>query len=118
MTATTKTVNYTDVQTAKMIAEYTANPSKATVEALAVAMGKTSRSIIAKLSREKVYVAPTRESKVTGGKPQSKDVIADAIGKVLNLTEPETEGLAKAPKTCLLKIFAALANSKPIDGND
>ena len=55
--ATTKTVkqeNYTAEQTAKMVADYVAAPVKATVDAIAAELGKTTRSVIAKLSREKV----------------------------------------------------------------
>ena len=111
--ATAKVANYTPEQTAKMVADYSATPSKATVEAIAAEMGKTVRSVIAKLSREKVYVAAERTTK-TGEKIVKKDETADAIGAVLNLTEAETESLTKANKTALAKIFAALAASKPV----
>jgi hypothetical protein len=40
--------------------------------------------------------------------------MADAIGAILRLSEAEIESLTKANKTCLSKIFEALANSKPI----
>lgn len=113
--ANAKTVNYTAEQTAKMVADYTANPTAETVANLAAEMGKTVRSIVAKLSREKVYIAKQYETK-KGEKPVKKDSMADAIGAVLKLTEAETDSLAKANKTALAKIFAALANSKPIDG--
>ena len=120
MTATTKTVkalNYTVAQTAQMVADYVAAPSSVTVEAIAAAFGKTARSVVAKLSKEGVYVAKVYVSK-TGEKPVKKDAHADAIGAVLSLTEAETESLTKANKTALVKIFAALASSKPIDGNE
>jgi hypothetical protein len=118
MTAkTVKTVNYTPEQTATMVAAYVAAPEKATVEALATTLGKTVRSIVAKLSKEGVYVAKAYVSK-TGEKPVKKDAHADAIGAVLRLTEAETESLTKANKTALVKIFAALASSKPLDGNE
>ena len=51
---TTKTVNYTPEQTAQMVADYQAGTS---VEMIAETFGKTVRSVVAKLSREKVYVA-------------------------------------------------------------
>lgn len=111
--AAAKIVNYTVEQTAEMIAEYVAAPNKETVEMLAVKMGKTVRSVIAKLSREKVYVAKVYETK-TGEKPVKKDSVADAIGSVLKMSESEIESLTKANKTALNKIFEALANSKPI----
>ena len=47
-----------------------------------------------------------------------KDAHADAIGAVLNLTENEIESLTKANKTALVKIFSALANSKPLENGE
>ena len=112
MTATTvKTVNYTPEQTEKMVADYSAG---VTVEAIALEMGKTVRSIVAKLSREKVYKAKEYKTK-TGEKVQKKDETADAIGAVLKMTEAEIESLTKANKTALVKIFTALANSVPMN---
>ena len=118
--ATTKTVkqeNYTAEQTAKMVADYVAAPVKATVDAIAAELGKTTRSVIAKLSREKVYVKAERVTK-TGEPIAKKDETADAIGAVLSLTEAEVTSLTKANKTALKKIFAALAASKPLDGDE
>lgn len=108
-----KIVNYTEVQTARMLGEYTATPTRETVEALAVEFGKSVRSIVAKLSREGVYQKAERTTK-TGEPIQKKDATADAIGAVLQLTEAETESLTKANKTALVKIFSALANSRPV----
>ena len=105
-----KAVNSTPEQTAKIIAEYQAGVA---VEQIAQAMGKTVRSIVAKLSREKVYVAKTYVSK-TGEKPVKKDVTADAIGAILRLSENDIESLTKANKSALKAIFDALANSKPL----
>ena len=109
-TTTTKAVNYTAEQTAKMVSDYTAG---VTTEQIALEMGKSVRSIVAKLSREKVYVAKTYTTK-TGETVAKKDAVADAIGAVLMLTEAETESLTKANKTALAKIFKALAESKPM----
>ena len=105
-----KAVNYTAEQTAKIIADYQAGVK---VEDIASAMGKTVRSIVAKLSREKVYVAQTYVSK-TGEKPVKKDVTADAIGAILRLSENDIDSLTKANKSALKAIFDALANSKPL----
>ena len=105
-----KAVNYTPEQTAKIIAEYQAGVA---VEQIAQAMGKTVRSIVAKLSREKVYVAKQYVTK-TGEKPVKKDVTADAIGAILRLSENDVESLTKANKSALKAIFDALANSKPL----
>ncbi len=105
-----KAVNYTPEQTAKIIADYQAGVA---VEQIASTMGKTVRSIVAKLSREKVYVAKQYVSK-TGEKPVKKDVTADAIGAILRLSENDIESLTKANKSALKAIFDALANSKPL----
>jgi hypothetical protein len=107
---TAKTVNYTPEQTLAIVADYQAG---VTVEQIAENLGKSVRSIVAKLSREKVYVAKTYVSK-TGEAVVKKDAVADAIGAVLNMTESEIESLTKANKTALAKIFSALANSKPM----
>ena len=110
MEKTSKTVNYTEAQTQKMVADYTAG---VTVETIASELGKTVRSVVAKLSREKVYKAKEYKTK-TGQPVVKKDAHADAIGAILKMTESEIESLTKANKTALEKIFSALANSKPI----
>ena len=97
---TTKAVNYTAEQTAKMVADYQAG---VTVETIAAEMGKTVRSIVAKLSREKVYKAKTYVSK-TGEAVVKKDSVADYIGEALGLSEADTESLTKANKTALKMI--------------
>lgn len=111
MAETSKTVNYTPEMTAVMVSLYV--DDKLTVEQIAEKIGKSVRSVVAKLSREKVYVAKQRTTK-TGEPVQHKAELANAIGAVLRLTEAESEGLANAPKTALQKIFSALANSKPL----
>ena len=112
MTATTaKTVNYTDEQTAMMVEQYVEAPTMETVEKLADTLGKTVKSIVAKLSREKVYI-PKVYVRKDGTKAEKKDETADAIGKILNLSENEVESLTKATRSTLQKLFAALA--KPV----
>jgi predicted DNA binding CopG/RHH family protein len=106
----TKMVNYTPEQTLQMIQDY---QSGITVEKIAENMGKTVRSVVAKLSREKVYKAKEYVSK-TGEKPVKKDIHAEMIGRILNLPENDVDSLTKANKNALKVIFEALANSKPI----
>jgi hypothetical protein len=105
-----KAVNYTPEQTAQVIADYTAG---ITVEQIAMAMGKSVRSIVAKLSREGVYQKKAYKTK-TGEAVVKKDAHADAIGAILRLPENDVESLTKANKSALKAIFDALANSKPI----
>jgi hypothetical protein len=105
-----KTVNYTPEQTAKIVADYA---SGVTVEMIAEGLGKTVRSVVAKLSREGVYQKKTYTTK-TGEKVVKKNEHADAIGAILRLSEADIESLTKANKSALRTIFEALANSKPI----
>lgn len=110
MEKTSKTVNYTPEQTAKMVADYTAGVS---VDQIAETLGKSVRSVVAKLSREGVY--KKKEYKTKTGEPVvKKDAHADAIGAILRLPENDIESLTKANKSALKAIFEALANSKPI----
>ena len=105
-----KVVNYTPEQTLKMVADYQAG---VTVEKIAEALGKTVRSVVAKLSREGVYQKKVYKTK-TGEAVVKKDAHADAIGAILRLPENDVESLTKANKSALKAIFDALANSKPI----
>ncbi len=97
---TAKAVNYTPEQTAKMVADYAEG---VTVETIAKELGKTVRSVVAKLSREKVYKAKEYKTK-TGETPVKKDAHADSIGEALGLTEANNESLTKANKVALAKI--------------
>lgn len=111
MTAKTeKAVNYTAEQTANMVQAYTANPTAETVDKLAAELGKTARSIVAKLSREGVYKKKAYTTK-TGEPSVKKDEHADAIGAILRLNENDTDSLTKCNKTALAAIFKALSES-------
>ena len=105
-----KQVNYTHEQTLAIVADY---QSGVAVEKIAEGLGKSVRSVVAKLSREGVYEKKQYKTK-TGETVVKKDAVADAIGAVLNMSESEIESLTKANKTALAKIFSALANSKPM----
>lgn len=109
MTATTKTVvaNYSDEQAAKMSAEYVATPTRETVESLALVMGKSVRSVVAKLSRMGVYVKPEAVSK-TGGKVVKKSELVDALTAKVPMTDAEASSFEHVNKTALVKLLAAL----------
>lgn len=116
-----KAANYTAEQTAKLVEAYTAAESQAdrdaVVSSMATEMGKSVASIRAKLSREGVYVK--KEATRKDGTPVvKKDEFATAIGNILKLSEPDVDSLAKANRKALQTIFAALAMSRPIDGNE
>ncbi len=88
MTEATKQ-NYTTEQTAALVSGYQAG---ATVEALATQLGKSTRSIVAKLSREGVYQAKTRATVARVKKSELVDAIANRVG-----VAPETfDSLEKA----------------------
>lgn len=108
--ATEKTVNYTTEQTQKLVVDYLQGVS---VEAIAESLGKSTRSVVAKLSREGVYKRKEYTTK-TGEPVVKKDQHAEAIGAVLQLSEPEVDSLTKANKSALKKIWEALANSRPV----
>ena len=113
MAKTEKTVNYTPEQTAELVAAYVADATEATIATFAEKFSKTARSIIAKLSREGVYKKKEYVGK-NGEAVQKKNELADAIGAILKMTEPEITSMEKVNKTALQKIFTALANSVPI----
>ena len=101
--------NYTDEMVSTMVDQYTATPTRVTVDSLAQEFGKSARSIIAKLSREGVYVAvkPTTKS----GQPITRkaDVIA-SIADELGVTL-EAPSLVKASKLDLLMLLDAIQKS-------
>ena len=99
-----KTVNYTAEQTAFAVQQYQAGES---VEAIATKLNKTVRSVVAKLSREKVYQAKSYVSK-TGEKPVQKEELVAQIANVLNVDAEALGGLEKANKTTLQTILKGL----------
>ena len=96
--------NYTDEMVATMTEQYVANPTRDTVDALAREFGKTTRSIIAKLSREGVYVAQPRTTK-TGEPVVSKAQFVSAIEAHFDIAMPT---LVKSGKQDLQKLAEAL----------
>ena len=96
--------NYTDEMVNEMTTQYTANPTRETVDALAKDMGKTVRSIIAKLSREGVYIAQPRTTK--SGEPViSKSELVAQINEHFGIELPT---LVKAGKQDLAKLVEVL----------
>jgi hypothetical protein len=91
--------NYTPEQTAQLVAGYQAGE---TVEALATRLGKTTRSVVAKLSREGVYKAKTKTAGARVTKAQLVSLIAYKVGA----HEEVLESLEKATHEAL-EILAA-----------
>lgn len=117
MTETVKKVNYTEQQAAEMAAAYKANPSDETLAYFAEKFGKTIRSVRQRLVRDGVYQKKEYVNK-NGEKPVKKDATADAIARILGLSDGEADSLAKANKSALVKVFNALANSVPMESAD
>lgn len=96
--------NYTDEMVASMVEAYTAEPTRETVDSLAQELGKTTRSIIAKLSREGVYQAQPRTTK-SGEPVVSKAELVSAIASHFDIEVPT---LVKAGKQDLQKLVDAI----------
>jgi hypothetical protein len=105
MTTTVKAVNYTDEMVDAMVADYTGNPTKDTVVKLASKMGKTTRSIVAKLVREGVYIATPRVTKT--GAPVIRK--AELVTQIEDKLGVQLSTLEKASKADLEKLLAVIA---------
>jgi len=99
MTEATKT-NYTAEQTAQLVNGYLAGE---TVENLASQLGKTTRSVVAKLSREGVYKAKSK----TSAQPRVKKAeLVDQLALACGVPSEVFESLEKAN----LDVLEHLAN--------
>lgn len=107
MTTATKIVNYTQEQTALAKSAYVESPTKETVAKLAELFGKTAKSVIAKLSREGVYVKAERVSKA-GGIVTNKNTLVTNIAHMMGVNEEKLDGLEAAPKASLILIANAM----------
>ena len=96
--------NYTDEMVSIMKEQYQANPNRDTVDSLARQFGKTTRSIIAKLSREGVYVAQPRTTK-TGEPVIAKIQYVNAISEHFGVELPT---LVKSGKQDLQRLAEVL----------
>lgn len=103
--------NYTEAQVNEMVARYTEEPSRETVENLAKELNKSIKSIIGKLSREGVYQKTEYLTK-SGEKPITKLELVSALGDVLDIPDQWLEGLEKAPKPVLKRIVDMLEEAQ------
>ena len=99
----TKTVNYTPEQVEIAKEMYAA---KAEVEAIALAVGHSTRSVIAKLVKEGVYVSKT---KVAATARVTKATLIATIAAAVGASEESLESLEKATKEALELLAAKLA---------
>jgi hypothetical protein len=100
--------NYTDEQTVMMVGAYLDQPTRETVDNLAETLGRSTKSIIGKLSREGVYRREVYVSK-TGESPITKVEIVNNIAEGLGLESTTLAGLEKSPKTALRNLEKAVA---------
>jgi response regulator RpfG family c-di-GMP phosphodiesterase len=100
--------NYTEEMVNAMTTAYSANPTRDTVDALAREFGKTTRSIIAKLSREGVYIAQPRTTK-SGEAIVSKQELVFEVATVLGVEVEEIASLEKATKVHLKALVERLS---------
>ena len=96
--------NYTEEMVAQMTEAYVANPTRETVEVLATSMGKSVRSVIAKLSREGVYVAQPKVTK-TGEPVVRKQELVVALQDHFGIAIPT---LVKASKADLQRLVDSI----------
>lgn len=101
MTKATPT-NYTAEQTQQLVDGYAQGE---TVEQLATTMGKTVRSVVAKLSREGVYKAKT---KATGQHRVKKAELVDKLAQACGVAPEMFETLEKANHDVLEALVAKL----------
>ncbi len=99
---TDKTKNYTKEQEASMMAEYKMNPTRATVDVIAEELGKSAKSVIAKLVTLKVYVKA--EPKTKTGKPVVKK--SELVAKINAHYGFEMPSLVKATKSDLENLIS------------
>lgn len=111
MTTVAKAVNFTDEQTAELVKAYVASPAKETVEAFAIKFGKSTKSIVAKLSREKVYVKAVYTPK-TGRTVILKETLINQVAEALCVPVERVGSLEGATKTTLELLVAALSKEK------
>jgi predicted transcriptional regulator len=106
--------NYTEQQTDAMISAYILDPTRETVDKLAEELGRSTKSIIGKLSREGVYRREVYVSK-TGESPITKVEIVSNIAESLGLETATLAGLEKSPKAALRNLEKAVAGLTQFD---
>jgi len=90
-------VNYTEQQVESMVRTYNKNPTKLTVESLADTMGKTVRSIVAKLSNEGVY-KKVATKKVSTATTMAKKSYVNVIKIMMNARHDQLNSLENVSK--------------------
>lgn len=100
--STEKVANYSPEAVEKLVTGYKAGVP---VENLASELGKTVRSVIAKLSKEGVYVP---KAKAEGKREMLKAEMVAEIAKATGVNEEVLESLEKATGPALMVVLRAL----------
>ena len=100
-------VNYTEEQVKEMVAQYSENPTRETVEELAEEFNKSIKSIIGKLSREGVYEKTVYKTK-TGEDPITKKELVEELSELVGIEYSMISGLEKSPKIDLKRLVDIL----------
>jgi len=103
--------NYSKEQVSIMIEQYSANPTRETVDKLAKDLDKSIKSIIGKLSREGVYKKAVYKTK-TGELPITKAEIITSIAETLSANGERLKGLEKAPKQELKYLYSIIKDKQ------
>tara|TARA_B100000809_G_scaffold243_1_gene280 strand:- start:206 stop:523 length:318 start_codon:yes stop_codon:yes gene_type:complete len=96
--------NYTDTMVDQMHDVYTKSPTRESVEFLANKFGKSTRSVIAKLSREGIYVPMERKTK--SGEPIVRK--NELVAQIEEYFSIEVPSLVKATKADLQKLVETI----------
>jgi len=102
---------YTEEQIAFMTEEYIDSPTKETVAFLAEKLGVSTRSVIGKLSRLKIYQKVPYTPKYAD-KPVSKEQLVHDICEMLDLDYEQMVGMTKSQKPSLLYMVEQLSKRK------
>ena len=97
-------MSYTDEQTREIIEEYERNPTRETVKFIAERIGKSERSVIAKLSSAEVYKTPQRTTKTGDAIVKKEELVRD----ICTWLGVDAQTLVKTGKQDLKNIHAAL----------
>ncbi len=98
----TKMTNYTQEQTTQLVEEYKAGT---TVEQLANMLGRSTRSIVAKLAREGVYKP---KAKATGERAQTRSELVMLLEVKLGISCGTLSSLEKCDKTQLVLLISKI----------
>jgi hypothetical protein len=102
---------YTEDQVARMTEAYTAEATQATVEALATELGRSTKSVVAKLAQLGLYQSKAKAKKA-GTAKVTKAERAEALAYRLGVAEADRAEVAKALATLTGKVLEALETAR------